>query len=261
MKIDLTKPILFLTLLFLIYLTWAKRDVWIPRLLTSKSRVRQSVLKNEEKFNENKDLPLTKNSSSLSSNQDEIIDNNNNNDQSSLEDDNDDDDSPTISNKQTSQKVNLRVRRNKMSFTRDRTIKKSHHSKHKIIDDEEEEEEEETNDDDTTDTTKPIETILPSSIHSSKKHHRRHEHKIKTSINGKNSLIIRSHDDIVEQLKKLIKTHGKNRDILTILTKETGLNKSKINRFIHQKDLSVITLDNLISILNSLDSTIIIVSK
>jgi hypothetical protein len=252
---------------------WVKRDVWIPRLLTSNSRVRVTALKREEKLNGQKDLSSTKNSSSLSSNQDEIInDENNNNEQSSLED-NDDDDSPTISNKQTSQKLNIRVRRNKMSFTRDRTTKKSRNSKNKIIDDDNDdgdEDEEEDNEDDENndqDSIQSTETILPASIHSSKKHRHRHrsdqthEHKTKISTNGKTGVIIRPYDDIVEQLKTLMKSHGKNKDLLTTLMKETGLNKAKINRFIQQKDLSVITLDILISFLDSHDSTILIVSK
>ena len=256
---------------------WAKRDVWIPRLLTSNSRVRLTALKNEERLNEQKESLSTKNSS-FSSGQDEIVNDNqnndnsnNNNDLSSAEDD-DDDDSPAQSNKQSAQKINIRIRRNKMSFSRDRPTRKSRFSTNKIIDDDDEDDDDaqdndDDDDNDSIDSIKSTETIPPSSTHASKKHrHRQHhvrsdQHKTKSTTNGKSNVIIRPNEDIVEQLKKLIKSHGKNRDILATLTKETGLTKAKLNRFIQQKDLSVITLDNLITILNSFDSTILIVSK
>jgi len=237
-------------------------------------------MRNEEKLNERTDLSQTlktKNSSS-SSDEDNIIDDNdkknnhNNNDQTSPGDN--DEDSPTIHNKHIPQKLNLRVRRNKMSFSKDRSTKKRPGSQYQIIDDDDVDVDDGDDDDDVDDdndgiiikSIKENESILPSSIRSSKKHHHRqsgqsHETKVKGSTNSKTSLILHSHDDIVEQLRKLVKSRDRHQDLLTILTKETGLNKGKLNRFIHGKDYSIITLDVLISFLNSFDSRLLIVSK
>ncbi len=285
-KIDFTKPLIYLGALVLIYFLWIKRDVWIPRLLTSNTRLRHTIMRNEEKLNGRTDLSQTlktKNSSS-SSDEDNIIDDNdkknnlNNNDQT-LPGDNDED-SPTIYNKHSPQKLNLRVRRNKMSFSKDRSTKKRPGSQYQIIDDDDVDVDDDDVDDGVDDnddvdddndgiiikSIKEKESILPSSIRSSKKHHHRqsgqsHEKKVKGSTNSKTNLILHSHDDIVEQLRKLVKSRDRHQDLLTILTKETGLNKGKLNRFIHGKDYSIITLDILISFLNSFDSRLLIVSK
>ena len=267
LKVDLTKPILFLLFLCLIYLTWAKRDVWIPRLLTSNSRIKHTIQRNEDKSITKEDLTSNKDSTISSNKEDNTLNENQSNQDLNLSDDNEED-SPTISNKQNSQKVSFRIRRNKMSFTRDKQSKSNKYSKYRIIDDDDEDEEEDDDDDDDGNneeiSTKAKEVILPSSIHSSKKHHHHrsdHSHKSKGVTNGKTSIILRPRDDIVEQLRKLIKSYGKRRDFLQILSKETGLSKAKLFKFVEQKDFSVIALDNLLSLLDSFDSTILIVPK
>lgn len=70
---DLIKPILVLLILCLIYLMWAKRDVWIPRLLTSNSRVKQTIQRNEGKSNSKEDSISNKDSSISSNNEDTCI--------------------------------------------------------------------------------------------------------------------------------------------------------------------------------------------
>jgi len=280
-KIDSTifiKPLIGVGILILIYLMWVKRDVWIPRLLTSNTRIRHTIMKNEEKLNErgSSSQTSTTKDSLVGAHEDNIVDDNEkNNDQTSI---GDNDDSSTTYSKSTSQKINLKTRRNKMSFSKDRPTKKTYGPIHHIIDgdddDDDDDDDDKVNDGDDDDDNddeiiiEPIkvkESVIPSSIHSSKKHQRgsgqSREQKVKPPLSSKTTLILRPHDDIVDQLYKLVKSRGKNRDLLAILTKQTGLNKGKINRFIYGKDFSILTLDLLISFLNSYDSTLLIVPK
>jgi len=269
LNIDYTKPLLVIAGLIILYLMIAYYDIWIPRLLTSNTRVQHSIKINEEKLNERHNAPQTSTTkdSSLSSDEDDVDDDNDdNNDQTSTGDN--DDDSPVSYNKHNQQKLNIRIRRNKMSFSKDRPTKKKRGSLYQATDDDDDDVNLDADADDEdlviVDPTKEKVIVVPSSIYSSKKHHRSaqvREPKIKIPTSSKTNLILREPDDIVEQLQKLLKSRGKNRDLLATLTKETGLNKAKLNRFIHGKDYSIITLDALISFLNSFDSTLLIVPK
>ncbi|CAF3741864.1 unnamed protein product [Rotaria socialis] len=312
-KIDLVKPIIFITSLLLIYLIWVNRDVLIVRLLTSNARVRHTAIMMEHILHEEVNLPpgssikesssiassasasasASASSSSLSSPEDEIIggnndhinDNNNDNinhDQSSLTDN--DDDSPKVTSKHSSsQKVNLRTRRNKMSFSKERPKKKNHRLRHMTIDDDsanddvgDDDDDDDDDDDVLEDNTDKIvinpskikEPISPSTIHSSKKyHHKRHqsaashEEKKKGPASSKANSVLPANEDVVEQLRKVIKAQGGHRDFTKALSKATGLKEAIINRFIHDKDYSVITLHTFIALLNSFDSTLLILPK
>jgi hypothetical protein len=263
LNFDYKKPLIVVVSLIIVYLLIAYYDVWIPRLLTSNTRVQHSIRINEEKLSERHSAPqtsTTKDSSSYSDDDDNDDDNDNNNDQTTGDSD----------YKPSQAKLNLRVRRNKMSFSKDRPTKKKRGALYQAVDgdddyanlDADDDNDDEVDDDGevNVDPIKEKEVVLASS----KKNHRSaqvREQKIKIPTSSKTNLIIRQPEDIVEQLQKLLKSRGKNRDLLTTLTKETGLNKAKLNRFIHGKDYSILTLDNLISFLNSFDSTLLIVSK
>ncbi|CAF1079787.1 unnamed protein product [Rotaria magnacalcarata] len=320
-KIDLVKPIIFITSLLLIYLIWVNRDVLIVRLLTSNARVRHTAIMMEHILHEEVDLSqgssIKESSSTVSSasssspsststassspsspedeiiggNNDNINDNNNDNinhDQSFLTDN--DDDSPKVTSKHSSsQKINIRTRRNKMSFSKERPKKKNHRLQHRTIDDDntnddvgggDDDDDDDGDDNDNDDVlednidkivinpSKIKDPILPSTIHSSKKyHHKRrrsaasHEENQKGPVSSKANSILPVNEDIVEQLRKVIKAQGGQRDFTKALSKATGLNEAKINRFIHDKDYSVMTLHTFIALLNSFDTTLLILSK
>jgi hypothetical protein len=287
--------------IILIYLMWSQRDVWIPRLLTSNSRVRHSAILHEQKANgqaeqtqssSGKDSASTKDSSSTLSDQDDIVDDDDDsfdNNQTSISS-NSDDDSPTTtttssatSKPSATHKLNVRTRRNKMSFSKDPQVKKPRLLHRRAADGDDVEDTDLADDDDIEDargdgadtddtdddidenTVKSIkdkEGILPSSIHSSKNHHHHNRHhrsvpaneeNHKAATHTKNGLVISQRVDIVEQLRHLIKSQGRNRDLLATLIKETDLDKTKLNRFINKKDFSVVSLDILINFLDLYD--------
>ena len=259
---------------------WAKRDVWIPRLLTSNSRVRYTASINEQKLHERAESHASaKDSSNSQQDDDDDDDDDDDNDQTS---NNNDDDGPATSNKPSSaQKLSIRTRRNKMSFGKDTQPKKRRYLKHNIVDDDVDIDDDDDDDtiiddvDDTSDGDTVKDSVSPSSIHSSKRHrhqrssttrsekvkHPTRNEKLKHPTRSKTSLIPTRNEDIVEQLRQLIKSKGRHKDLLTTLAKETGLEKSKLNRFIQKKDYSIITLDTFISLLNSFDSKILVVSN
>ncbi|CAF1267691.1 unnamed protein product [Rotaria sp. Silwood1] len=295
-KVDLTKPILCVAILFLICIIWIKRDVLVVRLLTSNARVQHTALAIQQRLNEKDEssqASTMKDSSSASSSQDATANVNNNdddnnknnnnvnnndiiNDHASLTD-NDEDSPKTTGKGSSSQKINLRTRRNKMSFSKERHKKKHRHLRHKVIDDDN------VNDDIVDDdvleddidkaiikANKMKEPVLPSSIRSSKKHHHNHKHRRSTSshetnltkpISSKSHTILPLHNGVAEQIQKLLKSQGGRRDLMKILKKETGLSQGQINRFIQKKDFNVVSLQTFISFLNSLDAKLLLVSK
>lgn len=232
-------------------------------------------------------------SSSTSNDEDEIIgsnndsvdgndDDNTNNDQATLTDN--DEDSPKVTNKYSaSQKLNIRARRNKMSFSKERYKKKGHRLPRQTTDGDDNitddigDDDDDDDDDDTLEdaagkivigSNKIKEPNLSSTIHSSKKHHHRHhrsatphEEDVKTSLSLKNTSTLSSNDDIIAQLKKMVQSRGGRQDLAKVLAKVAGFNQAKINRFINRKDYSLITLDTFMSLLDSFDSTILILSK
>ncbi|CAF0858624.1 unnamed protein product [Rotaria sordida] len=302
-KVDFTKPLMYLGILFLIFIIWIKRDVLITRLLTSNARVRHTAVTIEQRH-ENDDssqASTLKDSSSALSTQDtttavnnnddnkndnkndknDINDNDISNDQTSLTDN--DEDFPRTTNKGSgSQKINLRTRRTKVSFTKERPKKKRRHLRNQAIDDDDDDDDDNVNDDlvdddvleDEIDTptiksNKIKEPILPSSIRTSKKHQHQkrrrsttsHVDSPKTAIISTPNIILPLFHDVVEQMQKILKAQGGRRDLTKILKKETKLSQPQINRLVLKKDFSVITLDTFIDLLNSLGATILLVSK
>ncbi|CAF1116544.1 unnamed protein product [Adineta ricciae] len=282
-KVDFVKPISYVLLVIILYIMWKQRAVWIPRLLTSNHRIRHIALANEQKLQEKGYSPQTSasdNSNSTASGQnddnnddDDGDDNNNNKDQTTVSN-SDEPSTPTPSKYTSPQKLNIRVRRNKMSFSKERTDKKRRHVQQSVVDDDDD-------DDDTVDDSGAIDTDsdeiindeatpdLPSQIHSSKHHHHHHEQqpkvyrsrekKRKIVPSTRTSLATLSQDDIVEQLQNLISSRDRNRDLLSVMAKETGLKKEKIKQFIQKRDFRAVSLDNLISIVKSYDSTLLII--
>ncbi len=287
-----------LALLFLIYIMWIKSDVWIPRLLTSNTRIRHIAIANEQKLAEKDDSPPTSssspssssssdNSSSTLTNQDEIANDNENNENKNNNKNNDqvststNEESPPIPATKASspQKLNIRIRRNKMSFSKERGGNKNRRLRHKTVDGDDDINVDDNVDDiiddnnsiESDDDEKSIEAeqfILPSSIHSSKKSHHHHHQSgisrdkyLKTLPTSKISLAVPSQEEVFQRLEKLIKSRHRNRDLLTELAQETGIKKSKLKQFIQKKDSSFMTLNTLISFLDSYDASLLIVPK
>jgi len=130
------------------------------------------------------------------------------------------------------QKVNLRTRRNKMNFNQK---KKPRQSQNSPIDDEEED--------------KPV---LTSSIKT----------KDRSLIAKQTSPIhISTYDDIIEQLRKTLKSRRREREFFSKLSKATGLKKDQLYRFIYKKDYKIITLQTFVTILDSFNLLLLIVPK
>jgi hypothetical protein len=277
---------------------WIKSDVWIPRLLTSNTRIRHIAIANEQKLAEKDDSPPTSssspssssssdNSSSTLTNQDEIANDNENNENKNNNKNNDqvststNEESPPIPATKASspQKLNIRIRRNKMSFSKERGGNKNRRLRHKTVDGDDDINVDDNVDDiiddnnsiESDDDEKSIEAeqfILPSSIHSSKKSHHHHHQSgisrdkyLKTLPTSKISLAVPSQEEVFQRLEKLIKSRHRNRDLLTELAQETGIKKSKLKQFIQKKDSSFMTLNTLISFLDSYDASLLIVPK
>ncbi|CAF1478476.1 unnamed protein product [Adineta steineri] len=317
-KVDVTKPVMYVGIVILLYFAWTERDVWIPRLLTSNNRIRHIALANEEKLQE-KDhspppSPSSSSSSSTASSDNSTLANSFQND---IDDDDDDDDDTTAThnantdqtsnqdesspiptqttNKAAPAKLNLRVRRNKMSFSnKERAGKKRRGVRSTTVDDDDEETDDAEDiyaDDDLSGDDNPAtqsdsdepsitptntkETILLSSTESTHKHRQTNqrsphvrqksgttsEKSRKVVSSTKTGLMLPTHDDIVAQLHKLIKSRHHNKDLLAALAKETGLKKATIKRFLEKKDFQNVSLDVLISFLDAYQSTLLIVPK
>ncbi len=130
------------------------------------------------------------------------------------------------------QKVNLRTRRNKMNFNQK---KKPRQSQNSPIDDEEED--------------KPV---LTSSTKT----------KDRSLIAKQTSPIhISTYDDIIEQLRKTLKSRRREREFFSKLSKATGLKKDQLYRFIYKKDYKIITLQTFVTLLDSFNLLLLIVPK
>jgi len=81
--------------------------------------------------------------------------------------------------------------------------------------------------------------------------------KLPTSSNS--GVRLRNYDHIIEQLRQSLSTHSRDKQFLSKITKTTGLNKEKINRFIHKKDYNVLTLAAFISLLDTFNLTLVLV--
>jgi hypothetical protein len=246
-------------ILVVLYLMWIKRDIWIPRLLTSSTRIpRSAVKKTEQIITESTTTTtiLSKNSPLTSSSLEEEDAIENIEEKNEME--NNENSIPSSTKSSSSQKINIRVRRNKMSFNKERQKKKYYHSPGSSVDDDD------NNDDDEEDDEDKPEPVLLSSIHSTKKHQHRSiiENEISESLLPLNSaLSFSTYDDIIQQLRKNLKLRNRNKDFLSILSKTTGLNKDKLYRFIYKKDYQLMTLQEFMSLLDSFNLMLLIVPK
>ena len=142
-----------------------------------------------------------------------------------------------------------------MSFSKERQKTKHRHASQGLSND----------DEDSIEGNDPTETIIPAT---KKGHHHHHRHRPKSDDEKSNKLaevnskaIILSDENLVEQLRTLIKSRGRHRDFLLTLSKETGLSKTKVHQLIHNKDFRVLSLQTLLSLLNIYHSTLLIVPK
>jgi len=131
-RIDWVKPLMIIGTIIILYFAWTQRDVWIPRLLTTNNRVRRSIAANNEQTAT--DLKGSSSTTSLDSSneQDDIEDNDNDNDDGINSDNNDDLTASSTKSTPSSQKLNLRTRRNKMSFSKESQKEKKIIVLHKI---------------------------------------------------------------------------------------------------------------------------------
>jgi hypothetical protein len=195
-------------MIVVVYFIWVKRDVWINRLLTSNVRMRRYGIE-------------TGNSSVIdSSPQEDIIEN--------IEEKKND-----VNEELTSQKINLRVRKNKMNFNKEIPKKKPHHHS-------------------------PNSSNEDQSILSSTK--KKHQHR--SLITQQSTPIhISTYDDIIEQVRKNLKSRSRQREFFSKLSKATGLKKDQLYRFIYKKDYHIITLETFITTLDSFHLMLLIVRK
>ena len=101
---------MFVGILIFIYFMWMKRDIWVERFLTSKTRLRHSVIKQNETIVKEPTDSLLMDSSSKEDRIETILK----------------EKIPTKSN--DSQKLNLRVRKTKMNFNQEPSQKKKRRS-------------------------------------------------------------------------------------------------------------------------------------
>jgi len=244
---------------------WTQGNVLVDRLLTSSTRIRKPVItKKEQTIKESTDSSKTittrlpKDSPPDSSDLEDTIENT---EKISIENYNEGSiSSPAKSS--SSQKINIRLRRNKMSFSKEPQKKKPrHYSQDSSVDD---------NDDgvDGEEKDKPVEIIEPilsQTTHLTKKHH--HRSIVEDEISGSplvlESALNLSSDDggTIEQLRKNLKARSRDRDFLTTLSKTIGLNKNKLHRFIYKKDNQVMTIQTFVSLLDSFNLMFLIVPK
>ena len=223
-KIDLTKPLFVLAFLFLIYFTWTKREVWIPRLLTSNTRIRRLDTTKQEQSNEKIDLSSSPSSSSSTSKSDREEGS------SPSPSDEESNDNPTETKRKTK---HLKTRRNKMSFSKDVEEPTKKRRRRAEVQGEVED--------------------IPLLV--KKQHHGK-------ASRTKNKLVAVAHEEIYEQLKRLLKNETQsNEQFLSLLSKEFGVKKKKMKEFSKKNNYATITLEKFLSFLSRYQSTIAIVSK
>jgi hypothetical protein len=233
---------------------WIKRDVWIRRLLTSDTRIRSIIAKNEQKLKESADS--SKISPSDSSDGEDTIENIEEN--YDIENNNED---LTASSTKSSNanKINIRTRRNKMSFSQEPQKKKSYRLQDLSAGDDNGDEEEEKD--------KEIETeepLLPLSTHSKKKDKNQsiiQNENSKSLIPLNSPLNSSTYNNIIKQLRENLKSRSRDRDFLSTLSKTIGLNRNKLYRFIYKKEYHLITLQTFMSLLDSFNLMLLIVPK
>src|ERR1700722_7027251 len=108
-------------MLIFLYIMWLKRDVWVHRLLTSNTRLRYFTVAKNEQIPSKDSIPDSSHQEDIIENaeeKDDDVENNNEGINSKIND------KSTASTKSSSaQKINIRVRRNKISFNKERQKK------------------------------------------------------------------------------------------------------------------------------------------
>jgi hypothetical protein len=229
---------------------WTQRDVWVDRLLTSSTRIRKPlIVKKEQTIKESTDSSKTittrssKDSTSDSFDQGNTIENT---EKIDVENNNEDLTSSSAKSS-TSQKINIRLRRNKMSFSKESQKKKRRHqSQNSSVDDNNGEKKDEQ-----VKTTEPI--LSPTK--------KRNRPIIEAKISENHPVLESAYDNGIEQLRKNLKSKSRDRDFLLTLAKKIGLNKDKLDRFIYKKDTQFMTLQTFISLLDSFNLMFLIVPK
>ncbi|CAF3441708.1 unnamed protein product [Rotaria sp. Silwood1] len=298
-KINWSKPLLVVGSLILLYLMWTKQDIWIPRLLTSNIRIQRSVVvQDREISNELTNSSLhssptnatkpSKDSRLKTVRTEDTIENSDekNDDQGNSERINvrSNDNSTGSSTKSSSgHRVHIRARRTKMSFSKEHEKKKYRSSRNLPIDDDLDDaiddDLDDTIDDDLngtidTEENKPIkssESISPSHRRSRKKHRRsqkKHHHREVVRYENskpiaplKRSIRLSTYNDIIDQLRRNLKSRNQGRKFLSTVSKTTGLSKKKLYRFIYKKDFRLLTIQTFISILDTFNLMLLIVPK
>lgn len=229
-------------MLILLYLMWTQRDVWVDRLLTSSTRIRKPlIVKKEQTIKESTDS--SKDSPSDSFDQGNTIENT---EKIDVENNNEDLISSSAKSS-TSQKINIRLRRNKMSFSKESQKKKRRYqSQNSSVDDNNGEKKDEQ-----VKTTEPI--LSPTK--------KRNRPIIEAKISENHPVLESAYDNGIEQLRKNLKSKSRDRDFLLTLSKKIGLNKDKLDRFIYKKDTQFMTLQTFISLLDSFNLMFLIVPK
>jgi hypothetical protein len=241
---------MFVGMLILLYLMWTQRDVWVDRLLTSSTRIRKPlIVKKEQTIKESTDSSKTittrssKDSTSDSFDQGNTIENT---EKIDVENNNEDLTSSSAKSS-TSQKINIRLRRNKMIFSKESQKKKRRHqSQNSSVDDNNGEKKDEQ-----VKTTEPI--LSPTK--------KRNRPIIEAKISENHPVLESAYDNGIEQLRKNLKSKSRDRDFLLTLSKKIGLNKDKLDRFIYKKDTQFMTLQTFISLLDSFNLMFLIVPK
>jgi hypothetical protein len=233
---------MFVGMLILLYLMWTQRDVWVDRLLTSSTRIRKPlIVKKEQTIKESTDS--SKDSPSDSFDQGNTIENT---EKIDVENNNEDLISSSAKSS-TSQKINIRLRRNKMSFSKESQKKKRRYqSQNSSVDDNNGEKKDEQ-----VKTTEPI--LSPTK--------KRNRPIIEAKISENHPVLESAYDNGIEQLRKNLKSKSRDRDFLLTLSKKIGLNKDKLDRFIYKKDTQFMTLQTFISLLDSFNLMFLIVPK
>jgi len=240
---------------------WLKKDIWIPRLLSSNNRIARYAMtqhqhiENELTYSSSSSSSLTTttsmlpidslSNSSLEENTTEKDEENNEEQSENEEIDEDPTVSPTKSS--SSHKTNLKLRRNKVDFSQERSKKKPNHSQDRPVADE-----------------KKPKPILPSTSPSLTKSHHRSlvpTNNVKSLTSLHPNLSLMSYNDIVSQLRKNLKSRSRDRNFLPTVLKATGLNKSQLYRLIYKKDYQILTLQTFISLLDTFNLMLLIVPK
>ena len=76
--------------------------------------------------------------------------------------------------------------------------------------------------------------------------------KWKGALRSFNKALTLPKENLLQQLKRVMKTSGRHEDFVTVLSKQTGLSKAKIHRVVNRKDFRL---------LNVYHSSILIVSQ